>query len=557
MPRPATGIAGLLARAASSQAGERALAATALSRLVIARRRGQTLDGALEVARRARFLADRAAAGRAHELLGAGAAQLRGVPERAVLAVEDAIISMDRAEEPRRWDRALETLLVLADRAWDEERDDQVEELIDMALRLLFHRELHFSARPSALTEDPVDLLGSLHASRAWAAVTAPHRTGDTAVTPTAEAAAKEAGERPRRVLFLSVKNWNFVRGIVEDYRADPAFEVRSADLADPGVLSTPPSRRSLLAARIRAARTGEALEAPEALAADMAWADTIFVEWCAAAAVWTSFVRPHLAPHARLVVRLHSFEASTSWPQLVDWSAVDALVTVSPAIRAVVNASLDLPRRLEQATVPNRAPLTDYRRPKKDGSPRTLAMVGWGSRRKDPAWALDVLDLLRQEDPAWRLLLIGADFPRGEAVPAAEAKEGETVRARLEALGEAVTVTGQTDQVPELLRDAGVIVSSSRREGTHEGFIQGVASGALPVCRDWPDVAAWGGPAAMFPSHWVVRTPAEAAQRIRALADDEGYRAEQARWAMEQRDWSVVRGTYDELLRGEALTGS
>lgn len=554
MPRSATGLAGLLARAASSPAGESALAAATLSRLSMARRRGRTLDGALEVVRRARFLADRDSCDRAHELLTAGAAQLRHDPERAVLAVEDAIISLDDAQEPRRWDTAVETLLVLADQAWEEERDDQVEELVDMALRLLFHRELHFSAAPSALTEDPVDLLGSLHASLAWSAITAPHR-GEPAAPPAPTDV--ESQERPRRVLFISMKNWTFVRDIVEDYRADPAFEVRTADLATPGVLRATPSRRSLLAARIHAARTGAAPEVPPALAEDLAWADTIFVEWCAAAAVWTSLVRPRLAPHARLVVRLHSFEASTPWPQLVDWSTVDVLLTVSPAIRAVVNASLDLPRSLEEITVPNRAPLTDYQLPKTDGASRTLALVGWGSRRKDPAWALDVLDILRQDEPAWRLLLIGPDFPRTDALPAAEAAEGAAVRARLEALGEQVTITGQTDQVAEYLRGAGVIVSSSRREGTHEGFIQGVASGALPVCRDWPDVSAWGGPAALFPPEWVVRTPDEAAERIRALADDDGYRAEQARRVLERWDWSVVRGAYDALLRGEHVEAS
>ncbi|MDO4242223.1 MAG: glycosyltransferase [Actinomyces sp.] len=564
MPRSATGVIGLLARAASSPTGERALVALTLSRLTLARRRGRALDAALEASRRARFLSDRGSTGRAHGLLSAAAARLTG-PEQAVLAVEDAAVSLDAAEEPRRWGPALEATLALADASWLAGQDRRTEELLDAVLRLLFHPELHFSSSPSALAEDPVDHLGALHASHAWAALTSPHRAPEGGGSASAEAAGpaesadpgedrqdpQTGADRPRRVLFVSMTNWNFVRDIVADYRADPRYEVRTLDPGAPGVLPTRPSRQGLLAQRLRTARAGAPPQVPEPVAQDLAWAETIFVEWGAAAAVWVSLVRPYLAPRARLIVRVHSFEASTPWPQLVDWSAVDVLLTVSPAISALLEESLDLPRRLERVTLPNRAVLTDYHLPKTDRAPRTIAMVGWGSVRKDPGWTLDVLDLLRQDDPSWRLLLIGPDFPEATGLTASQARTAAEVHARIERLGQAVTITGQTDVVAEHLRDAAVIVSSSRREGTHEGFIQGVASGALPVCRDWPDVAAWGGPGALFPTEWVVRTPAEAVERIRVLADDHGYREAQARLVLDRWDWSVVRGSYDALLEG------
>lgn len=560
MPRSATGLIGMLARAASSPVGERALVALTLSRLALARSRGRSLDGAIEVARRARFLSDRGSTGRARGLLAAAAARLTG-PEQAVLAVEDAAVCLDAAEEPRRWGTALEATLALADASWCEGEDHRTEELLESVLRLLFHPELHFSSSPSALAEEPVDHLGALHASRAWSALTSPHVApeGDGALPAGAvETAGQDAGadrDRPRRVLFVSMTNWNFVRDIVEDYRADPRYEVRTLDPGAPGVLPARPSRQGLVAERLRAARGGPPPQVPAAVAQDLAWADTVFVEWGAAAAVWMSLVRPYLAPRARVIVRVHSFEASTPWPQLIDWSAVDVLLTVAPAIRALLEESLDLPRQLERVTLPNRSVLTDYHLPKTGQAARTIAMVGWGSVRKDPGWTLDVLDLLRQDDPSWRLLLIGPEFPATGSLTASQARTASEVRARIDRLGQCVTVTGQTDAVAEHLRDAAVIVSSSRREGTHEGFIQGVASGALPVCRDWPDVAAWGGPGALFPAEWVVRTPAEAAERIRALADDLGYRDAQARDVLDRWDWSVVRGSYDTLIDGGPTT--
>ena len=115
------------------------------------------------------------------------------------------------------------------------------------------------------------------------------------------------------------------------------------------------------------------------------------------------------------------------------------------------------------------------------------------------------------------------------------------------------MTVTGRTSEVARYLRGAGVVLSASRREGTHEGFIEGVASGALPVCRRWPDLAAWGGPQGLFPQEWLVDTPQQAAERIEAL-DAGGERGRAARdrarhLVLSQRDWPRVRPDYDRLL--------
>ncbi len=592
MPRAATGVAGIVSRAAASPPGQAGLAALALTRLRLAVRRGQAADGAVEVARRARFLADRDAGARARGLLRRAARVLRGRRAQSVVAVEDAVLALDSGHVQPVPVRALTGLLAEADAACEAHDDALAEELLDMALRLLFHPRLHFSAAPSALAADPAGFLAPLHASAAWAALTAPRcaatSTGGTtaragggvgpgpadapgsgstagsvdAVGPGRDLAAATAADSglvrtgyeaglPRRLLVISLKNWTFVRDIVKDYEADPRCEVRTLDLLD---LPVTPSRRSLLHARLVLARGGDPATAPglghglpEDVVDTLAWADTVLVEWGSAAAVWASLLLPVLAPHARLLVRIHSYEASTAMPQLVDWTGVDGLVTVSPAIREILRASLDLPDTLTVTTVPNRALLTRFHQPKTEDSSRTLALVGWAALRKDPAWALDVLDLLRAQDPAWRLLLIGPDFPA--ALPADERAYAEEVTARIAALGDAVTVTGRTEEVPEHLRHAAVILSSSRREGTHEGFIEGAASGALPVVRNWPDVARWGGPAALFPDDWVVESPEEAADRIRSLADDPAYRQAQATWMIEHADWSRVRPLYDALL--------
>jgi hypothetical protein len=98
------------------------------------------------------------------------------------------------------------------------------------------------------------------------------------------------------------------------------------------------------------------------------------------------------------------------------------------------------------------------------------------------------------------------------------------------------------------------VIVSSSVRESFHCGLVEGAASGAVPVVRDWPFFAGRPhGARTVFPADWVVATPEEAADRIRALTATEDVwlaaGAAAAEYAMATWDWSVTQTGYDRLL--------
>ncbi|MDU0349477.1 glycosyltransferase [Actinomyces sp. MRS3W] len=550
MARASTGIAGLASRLAITLPGRAALVGITLWRLRSASKQGNAVGGAIETARRARFLAERGEATRANDLLDRAHRMLAGKRAASVIAVESAILAMNtgiRTATGKLPAHALTDLLAEADSAWTHGRDADTEELLAMAVRAMFHPSLHFSAAPSALTADPAVFLAPLRACPVWSAITAP-------MAP--RRSAHLDADRSRRLLFISLKNWTFIRDVIEDYRSDQRCEVRTLDLCD---LPATPSQRSLLRARLALARGADLSAAglltgmPGDVAAALEWADTIFVEWGSAAAVWASLVAPTLAPRARLIVRIHSYEASTVMPQLVDWTAVDELVTVAPTIREILRASLNLPDTLTLTTIPNRALLTRFRLPKEPDARRTVALVGWAALRKDPAWALDVFDALRAADPTWHLLLIGPDFPA--RLSPEERIYADAVTARLTALGGHVAITGRTEDVPRHLQHAAVILSSSRREGTHEGFIEGVASGALPVVRNWPDVARWGGPAALFPAEWVVETPQEAAARILALASDTDYCRRQQEHILRTNDWTHVRTHYDALFLGAEAT--
>jgi glycosyltransferase involved in cell wall biosynthesis len=204
---------------------------------------------------------------------------------------------------------------------------------------------------------------------------------------------------------------------------------------------------------------------------------------------------------------------------------------------------------------VSNAVRLERYRLPKTPDARFTLGLVGLSAIAKDPLWAFEVLRELRKRDERYSLALIGSDLD-GSPTPTARAYEKRYLRELEELTAQgAVRKVGQTDDVPGALADVGVILSSSVRESFHLGLVEGAASGAVPVVRDWPFFA--GRPAgahSIFPAEWIVASPAEAADRVLAqTASEETWRkaGEQASdHALMTWDWPVTQQQYDRLFQ-------
>lgn len=488
-----------------------------------------------------RRLARRNQVDAAIEVYGVGEAALRRPEQRLLLTVQRAALELRQGHVPDDlWDRVRD-LLALADTALAGGDHDSAGTRLQEAFNLAFHRTLHFEDQKSPLSTNPEAFLAPFRASTAY----------ELACRPTGSARPDRAPltNRPHRLLVTTFMNWNFVGDIVKDYEATENVEVRTIDLKE---IPDGPWRAQpvdLVKDRLRQAEGGPGVEPPAEVREAFDWADTVFIEWGHRALPWVSMLRDI---DARVVARIHSYEAFTPMPMHTDWSGVDDVVFVSPHIRALVESSVpEMVRHARLHTIANRNVLGPFHRHKHPDAAFTLGLVGWNNVTKDPAWALDLLEELRRHDDRWRLRLVGHNFPQsGLTGPASSYRDA--LMERIAAMGDAVQRPGFTDDVPEALRHIGIIVSSSRREGTHEGLIQGVASGAYPVVRDWPYVAAWGGPRTLFPDDWVVSSPAHAASKLLALAEtgsigDDAERL--AQWTAEHYDWSVVRPRLDSLL--------
>jgi glycosyltransferase involved in cell wall biosynthesis len=353
-------------------------------------------------------------------------------------------------------------------------------------------------------------------------------------------------------------QNDNFLRDIRDRYLGRTDTEVRYLDLASDSALEPWLSGGRIpdMAEQSLAGGTTVGAEVERVLRPHLDWADTMFVEWCNAAAAAATLVDPG---HCRVIVRLHSYELFTAWPHLVNFGRVDDVVFVSEHLRAFGQAVLP---HLAAETGPRLSVIGNVidldrfgGQTKPDEARFTLGLVGIGTVAKDPRWAIAILRRLRDKDSRYRLVLVGDDMDASLTGPVRQYYDLLAADlAELEPIG-AIARVGRTSDIPAALVDIGVILSTSVRESFHLGLVEGAASGAVPVVRNWPYFAAFGGPRGLFPPDWVVDTPEEAAERILALtgSDAQWRAAGQAAAAHAFATWrrSTTLEAFDRLLLG------
>ncbi len=230
----------------------------------------------------------------------------------------------------------------------------------------------------------------------------------------------------------------------------------------------------------------GEAGGAP----ARAATGDTIFCEWCGENAVWHSHNKPE---GARLIVRLHRFEAFRDFPARVNWAAVDRLIVVSEHFkRLMIEAHPIPPEKIE--VLPQYVDCLGLRRKKRPGARFRIGFVGlvpFGHKRLDRA--IDFLVAIRKVDPRFSLIVRGAmpwkmrwawdDRPD-------DRRAYEQVFERIFSdpdLAGAIRFDPPGTNMEEWFRDVGFVLSTSETEGCHTAIMEGLASGAMPIVRHWP----------------------------------------------------------------------
>lgn len=466
-------------------------------------------------------------------------------PELGLHALlEHARISLGAAPVERDLLDAAAAALAGADAALDSvvgpwwEPTEDVAELLTIGMGLLLHRDLHADVAWSPLSHDPDGFLAPVRASRAMQLLAAP------VGAPRPGPRSRTVGGR-RRVVVLGGAYPRFSLPVVELLRGERGVEVEMVDLGaecrDFRWLGTDPElvRLRLLAsirggwpaAHERCSRFSTpgvpSFTPSDATLRTLQKADVVLADWADKGAVWASLICP---PRTDLVVRAHGMDALSIWPHLIDWSRVNAVVTVSPHHAALMGEVLrhsgvgqSQSTRLQCRVVPNLVTLPELRvAPSRELT--TIGLVGWGKRVKDPIWAVDLLGRLRARGGDWRLRLIGDGFAPGGVGSSREYSERFVERCARPDVAGAVEQVPQTTDVAREVARLGFIVSSSVRESFHQGLLEGVLGGAVPVVRDWPFYSRQGGASRLYPGEWVVTDVDAAVERIWSLRDETAW---------------------------------
>lgn len=441
-----------------------------------------------------------------------------------------------------------------ADTALARDDIDRAVVLTTLALRLLFHRELHADGLSSPLVEDPDRFLADWRASRIGQLLLTPtprrpvlHRVRDRG----ANARGRLPGTDRPHVVVVPGSYPQFAGPVIDALGEEADLDV--IDLAARPGMRGLGVRPELVGARLREALGDEGVPDYELLE-ELERADALFVDWADKGAVAAIMSAPEGLP---VTLRVHSMDALSAWIHLIDWSRVSDLVLVSEHLRSVVvrllGDRLDGTRLHVVPVVLDASRLPIH---KTDGHRRRLLMIGWAQRVKDPLWALDTLAALRRVDPKWTLTLIGADFVHGAVRSQAAYMRAFWSRLAEDDVRGAVDFVGYTRDIAPYLASAGFVLSTSRREGFATALVEGAASGAVPVVRDWPIYAPLGAARVLFPSEWVVTSVEEAAARILQLADEPAWLEASAgvRRAVEERfSVDTSRTRFQELIVGSA----
>jgi glycosyltransferase involved in cell wall biosynthesis len=440
------------------------------------------------------------------------AAGLGGALQRADFLGELVARDLDEGRTPALLVDAYSAELDYADELLGGGEHEQAAASFLQATRLAFHRAAHMDTVESPLAQNPAGFVAPLQQSQVFRRLTEQAGRGQGTSGP------RRVSGRPTRVVLATMDNTHFLSEIRAQLERSEAFEVRAVDHNDYKrrfwVHQTP-----MLASELRHGSVRN--RADDTFRPLLDWADVVLVDWCTPLAYAFTLVDPG---STRLMVRLHSFEAFTVWPHLMDFSRLDDIVFVSDHLRDFTLQAVPRLAASDLAThvLPNAVDLRRCVRPKPDEARFNLGLIGYSVVAKDPRWAVEVLCRLRGTDPRYRLLLVGHDLYAGPT--AAARRYAESFRVDLDELepSGAVRRIGHTDDLPSVLTEVGTILSTSVRESQHIGLLEGAASGAVPVVRDWPYFAALTeGPRTMFPDDWVVQSPKEAADRILWATED------------------------------------
>jgi len=232
-------------------------------------------------------------------------------------------------------------------------------------------------------------------------------------------------------------------------------------------------------------------------------WADIIFCEWGLGNAVWYS---KNKLPHQKMYVRMHGQERNTPYYKDFDLDSIDKVITVSPYIYELLNQKTGIPRD-KMTVVYNAVDVGNLNVSKDDGYRFNLAIIGFCPKLKRLDLAIEVFEKLWMADNRYKLFIKGK-MPAEYSWLWEQDEEREYYEEIFNKIESSpwkdAVIFEEFGSIDIFLKKIGFVLSVSDFETFHLAPGEGMASGAIPVIRNW------AGSELVYPGEYIFATTDE-----------------------------------------------
>ncbi|PKO07309.1 MAG: hypothetical protein CVU41_01015 [Chloroflexi bacterium HGW-Chloroflexi-3] len=274
--------------------------------------------------------------------------------------------------------------------------------------------------------------------------------------------------------------------------------------------------------------------------------ADIIFCEWCLGNAEWYS---QNKKENQILIIRLHSQELGLSYLERILWINVDKIIFICPNnLNIFIKRFPELKNKV--LMIYNPIDTKKFDNPKLEHSIFNVGFVGLSPKLKAPNMAFDIFRQLRYIDSRYKMYMKGKMpweydwlWKRKE-----EREYYEKFFYKIDNFlknGD-IVVESYDNDIAGWFSKIGFILSTSDREGSHQVVAEGMASGSLPVIRNWD------GANLIYPNKYIFKSTNEAVFLISKWIKEESYDIEISsikNFSFQNFDQSIIIESYEKLL--------
>jgi glycosyltransferase involved in cell wall biosynthesis len=301
---------------------------------------------------------------------------------------------------------------------------------------------------------------------------------------------------------------------------------------------------------------SGHALPDTDKIQKELARFDLIFCEWGLGNLQWFSHNK---IPGQKLITRIHLQELNTNYLAETNWENVDKIIVVGPLMKEKLVGSF--PACQDKCVViPNLIDTKAFDLEKDENARFNLGLLGILPMRKAPHLAVELLRELRKSDERYKLHI---KSKRPEELPWLWKKQEEQDyysdfyrNIEEEDLKGSVILDPHGSDVEEWFRKIGFIISPSEFESFHMAIAEGMASGTIPVIRNWE------GSEALFPGKLIFSDLQEAVAMVLKNTGEKAHQAlgeELKEFCRKNFSLEVILPKYDQIMttriEGEKMT--